>query len=101
MAKVTGSIDDRGRPVVRIELGSESLLCVIDTGFNGDLLLSESAAKSAGIVEGSRVARVELGDGRSTEVSQNNFNWIGWKRSEGLASSSTLHGIREAMSPSA
>ena len=44
MAKVVGSVDDRGRPVVRIEGWLESILVTVDTGFNGDLMMGREAA---------------------------------------------------------
>lgn len=83
MAKLTGSIDDRGRPVVRLEWRDESLLCVVDTGFNGDLLLSATAARSVGITEGSYVSEIELGDGRLSRVTRNLLvvAWLGETRS--------------------
>jgi predicted aspartyl protease len=93
LAKLIGSIDDRRRPVVRFELGDESLLCVVDTGFNGDLLLSHLAARSAGIVEGSIVSDIELGDGRISQVMQRFImaDWLGDSRRVTVLISDTWH----------
>ena len=40
-----GAVDLRGRPVIRIEGKQESILVVVDTGFNGDLMVSRDAAR--------------------------------------------------------
>ena len=82
MAKVVGSVDDRGRPVVRLEIGAESLLMAVDTGFNGDLLLSLPAARLIGLPTLGGFAEIELGDGRSTEVSEHTLqiDWLSEQR---------------------
>ena len=52
MAKVIGSVDGRRRPVIRIEGKGDSLLLVVDTGFNGDLMLTRAAARQLGVDPG-------------------------------------------------
>ena len=68
MAKVIGSVDERGRPVLRIEGKHESILVVVDTGFNGDLLTTRDAATLLGADPLRRETEVELGDGRTVRV---------------------------------
>lgn len=48
MSKLTGRIDHLLRPIVRIEVGDESVLCLVDTGFNGELMICETDAKRLG-----------------------------------------------------
>ena len=82
MAKIVGSIDDRKRPVVRLEVGEQSLLLLVDTGFNCDLLLSPVAALSIGISGIGRARTIELGDGTSAELRQDRATipWLGRMR---------------------
>jgi len=68
MAKVIGSVDERGRPVVRIEGRQESVLAIVDTGFNGDLMVTRDAATLLGADPLRRETEVELGDGRTVRV---------------------------------
>ena len=65
-----GSVDLRGRPVIRIEGKQESILVVVDTGFNGDLLVSRDAARRLGVDPISSEAAIELGDGRTVRVNE-------------------------------
>ena len=82
MAKVIGSVDDRGRPVIRIDGHQESILVVVDTGFNGDLMVTRAAAQLLGIAPVSREADVELGDGTTVRVYQgrSSISWLGEQR---------------------
>ena len=70
MAKVIGSIDQRGRPVIRVEGKLESILVVVDTGFNGDLLLAREAARLLEVDPVSKETEIELGDGRTVVVNK-------------------------------
>ena len=70
MAKVIGSIDQRGRPVIRVEGKLESTLVVVDTGFNGDLLLAREAARLLEVDPVSKETEIELGDGRTVVVNK-------------------------------
>ena len=70
MAKVIGSVDLRGRPIIRLEVGDDSILLVVDTGFNGDLMLARSAARLLGVDPRIRETDVELGDGRTVQVKE-------------------------------
>ena len=70
MAKVIGAVDLRGRPVIRIEGKQDSILVVVDTGFNGDLMVSRDAARLLGVDPIAREAEIELGDGRTVQVNE-------------------------------
>lgn len=67
MAKINGSVDNRQRPVVRLESGKHSLLLLVDTGFNGDLLLSEPAARALAITGIGRMRTIDF-EARSVEI---------------------------------
>lgn len=70
MAKLIGSIDQFGRPLVRVRLpgGQDDLLAIVDTGFNGQLMLSLSVAQSLRIALEDDLVPVELGTGAIEEV---------------------------------
>ena len=82
MAKVIGSVDVRGRPVVRIEGKDDSILVVVDTGFNGDLMLTREASRLLGVDPGHAKTDVELGDGRRAAVyeARVTIKWLGSDR---------------------
>jgi hypothetical protein len=69
LAKVIGSVDDLGRPVVRIEVPNrDSFLAVVDTGFNRSLLLLVTEAEAMGFVVTADAETVELGTTLKTRV---------------------------------
>ena len=69
MAKVTGSVDDLGRPVVRVEVpGHDGFLAVIDTGFNRSLMLLAAEAAAMGFALREETETVELGTTARVEV---------------------------------
>ena len=69
MAKVIGSVDDLGRPVVRIEVPDrDGFHAVVDTGFNRSLLLLISEAQAMGFVVTEDAETVELGTAVKTKV---------------------------------
>ena len=69
LAKVIGSVDDLGRPVVRIEVPErDGFLAVVDTGFNRSLLLLMSDAQAMGFTITADAETVELGTAVKTEV---------------------------------
>ena len=80
--KLAGSVDERGRPTVRLETPNESLLVVVDTGFNGDLMLSRDAARVLGAASDFSETEVELGDGKNARVfeARTVIEWLGKQR---------------------
>ena len=48
----------------------ESILVVVDTGFNGDFMVSRDAARLLGVDPISTEAEIELGDGRTVRVNE-------------------------------
>jgi predicted aspartyl protease len=71
LPKITGSIDDLGRPLVRVEVpGRDGFLAVLDTGFNRTLMIGAAEAVAMGftITEESEV--VELATTAKVQVRQ-------------------------------
>jgi predicted aspartyl protease len=80
-----GSVDDRKRPLVRIETPgfTDPLLAFVDTGFNGALLLDEGQAARLGFsVVGDSIRPVQLASQRNEDfmVGQGSFLWLGERR---------------------
>ena len=70
MAKLVGAVDDRGRPVVRVAVvgRDDEALAIVDTGFNGEVMLVEGDAPAVGVVWRDEGESVELGHGESVNV---------------------------------
>ena len=91
MAKVIGSVDQRRRPVVRVEGRTDGIPAVVDTGFNGELMLTRPAAHALGVTGVLREADVELGDGSIAHVYEGvaTIRWLGEDREVGVLVSDT------------
>ena len=77
-----GVIDHLRRPVVRVVMPppSEGLLCLIDTGYNGFLLLEQSVALRFQFRMPNRISdQIVLGDGsiRVAEIARGRIIWFG------------------------
>lgn len=80
LAKVVGSVDDLGRPVVRIEVPDrDGFLAVVDTGFNRSLLLLVAEAQAMGFVISADAETVELGTAVKASVlrARGTIQWLG------------------------
>ena len=81
MHELTGSVDDRGRPRLRLRLPGkdDELMVIVDTAFTGELLLSETDALAWGVLVLNVEADVELGDGSTVVVKQGlvTIDWLG------------------------
>lgn len=79
LAKLLGSVDDRGRPVVRITVvgRDDDVLATIDTGFNGEVMIVEGDVAAVGVIARREGRRVELGHGESVTVRSGRLR-IGW-----------------------
>jgi hypothetical protein len=65
-----GSVDDRKRPLVRIETAgfTDPLVAVVDTGFNGAILVDETQAARPGFsVERDSITPVQLASQRKED----------------------------------
>jgi predicted aspartyl protease len=84
LPKMYGSVDLRGRPVVRIGRadGDDDFLAVVDTGFNGELLVAEEDVERIGGAVSRVAATVELAGGLIHEVVQAKIEivWMGRSR---------------------
>ncbi|MDP4020916.1 MAG: hypothetical protein Q8P58_02655 [Candidatus Adlerbacteria bacterium] len=81
-----GTVDDRRRPYVRVEApGDHSVLFVVDTGFNGTLLVNRHIMYRLGLnnctidTDEKEIRQVELGDYGITQVMPGivNLIWFG------------------------
>jgi predicted aspartyl protease len=71
MSEITGSLDARRRPLVRLPVaGNDDLLAIVDTAFTGELLLDEDVARNWGVLVLDVGAEIELGDGSTRIVKQ-------------------------------
>ena len=81
MAKLVGSIDQLVRPLVRLQLleVGEEFLALIDTGFNGELMMGVDAARETGVVFDEKLATVEYASGEVREVFEGRLeiHWLG------------------------
>ena len=80
-----GSVDDRKRPLVRIETPgfTDPLLAFVDTGFNGALLIDETQAARLGFsVARDSIRPVQLASQRNEDfmVGRGSFLWFGERR---------------------
>jgi predicted aspartyl protease len=57
LSKLSGTVDRLKRPVIRLEtMTGDSFLALVDTGFNGELMLSRPDATALGF----EVSKVEI-----------------------------------------
>jgi clan AA aspartic protease len=88
LAKILGSVDQLGRPVVRVAIvgRADEVLATIDTGFNGEAMMPLGDALQLGVtvLEGTR--DVELGHGHSVavQVGRMRVQWLGYERDVGV-----------------
>ena len=70
MAKLTGSIDLLGRPLVRVRpVGqADDCLSIVDSGFNGEMMMGMHAALALRVVLFPDAVDVELGTGAIERV---------------------------------
>lgn len=84
MGTIVGSIDNRNRPLVRVSLvdREESLLALVDTGFNGDLYVTESVARRIGFERTSIKSQVELAGAALAKIvrGRGTIQWLGQER---------------------
>jgi len=79
LAKVIGSVDDLGRPVVRVEVPDRGdFLAVVDAGFNRSLLLLATEARAVGFAITEDAESVELGTAMRARVlrARGNIRWF-------------------------
>jgi len=74
-----GSVDARLRPLLRIEQvqGQQGILAVVNTGFNGELMLSRNVAAEFGMTEREGYSTVTLAGGQ-THIVRRGYGTISW-----------------------
>lgn len=84
LPRVTGQIDHLGRPVVRLECPAveDGFLAVVDTGFNGELMLEFDVAASLGFAIGGVRSSVRVAGATQREVreARGMIMWLGLER---------------------
>lgn len=83
MGTQVGSVDGRLRCIVRIEQpGRDGFTALLDTGFNGELLVSRSEINCLGITLLGAVEEAELAGGvrQQVEMGHCTIDWFGSKR---------------------
>jgi predicted aspartyl protease len=84
MAKLIGSIDQLVRPLARVKLlkRDEELLALIDTGFNGELMMGLDAARVKGVEFDEKLATDEYASGEIRDVFEGRLEiqWPGQRR---------------------
>jgi predicted aspartyl protease len=80
-SSLEGSVDDLGRPIVRIEAFgfSDSLVAIIDTGFNGAAIVDANQAQRLGIKTYNQFANARLASQREEKflLGRGRFLWFG------------------------
>lgn len=103
MPKVLGAIDDRGRPVIRVELteSEDSFLAIVDTGFNGELMIAEYDARALGFAVGSefRSVRLAIDVAQAVRAGSAAINWFGAPRQVDVLNSADEPSTRRADEP--
>jgi predicted aspartyl protease len=84
LVRQIGSVDARGRPVLRVAMrgAEDEILVVVDTGFNGDLFISSNDAGKLGIRFSGIEEKVEVAGGVMQRVDNTNCElmWFGKPR---------------------
>jgi hypothetical protein len=91
LSKLIGSVDPRGRPIVRIGQinGADDFLAIIDTGFNGQLMVSYQRliSLSLGRAQPGLARRLKLLAGRSKTLNGHTIGSFGWESQNWLTCS--------------
>jgi predicted aspartyl protease len=81
---MTGHVDDLGRPLVRIRMAglSDSVLALIDTGFDAEVLIPSNVAHRAGyyVVDANLYATLATGISDKIYLCDGEIEWFGNRR---------------------
>ncbi len=101
--EVRGGVDQRGRPLIRITVigFDDELVAMVDTGFNGELLMSEKVAADWGISPVGIAAKLELGDGSKIFAGRATVAvlWMGKRRAIAVQITPSTKGKKQADEP--
>jgi predicted aspartyl protease len=102
LSKEAGRIDYRGRPIVRLEtLAGETFLALVDTGFNGQLLLSDQDARVLGFKVDTTSVKASLAGDIVEKMNSGRgiIKWMGKQRQVELIVSSKRPALRRDDDP--
>jgi predicted aspartyl protease len=94
LSRIVGAIDRLRRPVIRLETpAGDSFLALVDTGFNGELMLSEADAGSLGFTVSRLTLKVMLAGDTSQIIKEGSgrIRWFDTDRKVNLIVSPTSH----------
>lgn len=94
LSRIVGAIDRLRRPVIRLETpAGDSFLALVDTGFNGELMLSEADATSLGFTVSRVTLKVMLAGDTSQTIKEGSgqISWFGTSRKVNLIVNPTSH----------
>jgi predicted aspartyl protease len=81
LGTLIGSVDERLRPLIRLTAakGDDDVLCLLDTGFNGELLVRRAEADRLGLlpIGSSEVAEFAGGERVRLQLAEGNIHWLG------------------------
>lgn len=92
VATVVGSVDQRRRPIIRLQISGarDDVVALLDTGFNGELLVAQQDVQRLGVNVRPLSSQAIMGDGSVVEVRRGDCSimWLGsTRRTEVLVSS--------------
>ncbi|CAN0336218.1 unnamed protein product, partial [Phaeothamnion confervicola] len=100
---IVGSVDDRRRPLLRIELPGrpDGLLALLDTGFNGEILVAEADIEALGFRARAGFSAVELAAGQRIQLQrgQGTIVWLSAARRVEVLITKELPGPRRDGDP--
>jgi predicted aspartyl protease len=81
LSEIVGHVDARDRPLMRVALpdGDQSFLAVVDTGFNGWLMMEATDARNLKFALSDASTSVELAEGgrKRVEIARGEIMWFG------------------------
>ena len=93
MARLNGSVDQLGRPLIRVRPSGaqDDILALVDTGFHGELMMGVSTARELKIELSDDLHGIELGNGTMAHVLVGviSLSWMGAQRTARVLAAET------------
>jgi len=101
LSKITGRIDHMGRPIIGLHIKDESVLVMVDTGFNGQLMMNETGARIFGFSVMKSKSEIVLADDQKQSVLEGfgYLRWFGQLREVSLFITEDQHIVRRDDDP--